>query len=78
MSKYRKITDDFLKEISEQYMEISERWYSRDEVPLEYEYRPVRYLERVLNVPNRTVQNWLTEARKRGFLPETPRGRVSK
>lgn len=74
----RRLTDEFLRTIAQQYLEIAERWYSRDEIPLQYEFRPVRYLERVYDAPNRTVQAWLTAARKLGYLPETPRGRVSK
>lgn len=74
----RSLSDDFLREIAKQYLEIAERWYARNDIPLEYEFRPVRYLERIYDAPNRTVQAWCTAARKLGYLPKTPRGRVSK
>lgn len=63
----QKITPEFLKQIAFYYIHSVE---NGDE--------PIKALQILYRTPERTVQNWATQARKLGFLEKTSRGKVSR
>lgn len=63
-----KLDDDFYEQIAEKYLDY-----------IEASLDPILELSKDFPESNyRTIQRWATESRRRGFLPKTTQGRVSR
>lgn len=60
-----RLTDEFLRDVADAY-----RWYTEAKQP------PAPAIAEQLGVPVRRVHRWVSDARKRGFLPPARPGRA--